>query len=326
MRSTAAALAALALFTGGCRPDSAAADPGALATDGGFPREVVGADGVAVRIEAPPRRVVPANSSAQDDLAVLVGPDRVAALPRPIGVYANAGDAGSGWEELPRFPDYLAEPVLLLEPDLVLTHTWQEANTTTALRQAGVPVLVLPVADSLEGIREVLLLLGEALGTSARAAEVVAGLDRRVEALAASSDRRAGLRVMGYTNYGTGGYSAGRGTTLDLMIELAGMQNAAREPGLVGYQSIDFEQLLTLDPDLLVLGASGDGARGDPTEQVLRGEPALAGLRAVREDRLVVLPSRLYTTNSHFLIDAAEELARRVDALLEPPGRDDVRR
>lgn len=316
----ACALAALALHGSGCRPSPSAAEPGDVAEGGGFPVELVGADGVTVRIEAPPRRVVPTNAGAQDDLCVLIGPERVAALPRPVGAYATAGEIGADWDDVPRFEQYRAEPLLLFEPDLVVTHVWHEANSTAALRQAGVPVLVLPEADSLESIHAVLELLGRALGVPGRTAEVIADIDRRVAALEDSSGPRRAVRALGYTNYGTGGGSPGSGTTFDLMIELTGMRNAARELGLVGWQSLDFEQLLTLDPDLLVLGAAGDGARGDPTEQVLRGEPALAGLRAVREDRIVVLPSRLYTTNSHFLIEAAEELARRVDALLERLG------
>ena len=41
---------------------------------------------------------------------------------------------------------------------------------------------------------------------------------------------------------------------------------------------------------------------------MLRSEPALATLAAVADDRIVVLEPWLYTTLSHHLVDAAEEV------------------
>jgi iron complex transport system substrate-binding protein len=149
-----------------------------------------------------------------------------------------------------------------------------------------------------------------------RADEVVAGLRARIAALEEGAGARRGTRVLGYSNYGMGGLASGEGTTMDLMARLAGLRNAAAEAGIEGYRNVDFEDLLSLDPDVLVVGAQGDGFQGSPTVDVLRGEPVLANLRAVRDERIVVMPSHLFATNSHHLVDAAEELARRIDALL----------
>ena len=42
---------------------------------------------------------------------------------------------------------------------------------------------------------------------------------------------------------------------------------------------------------------------------------SLANLTALREGRVVILPSWLYSTSSHHVVTAAEELAARVDAM-----------
>ena len=46
-----------------------------------------------------------------------------------------------------------------LEPDLVLTHAWQAAETSAVLRAQGIPVLALVSVQSYEDIRRTLVLL-----------------------------------------------------------------------------------------------------------------------------------------------------------------------
>lgn len=294
-------------------PQATHADAAAGA-GGGYPVEVHSADGVTMRIERAPRRVLPTNTAIEELVRALVGRDRICALPETTGDYSNL--SREGWEEVPRIQGYEAEPLLVLEPDLVVVHPWQAAGTTAALRRAGVDVLVLPDTTSLEGLFDTLDLLGTVLGVPERSDAVVADLRARVARLAETGAARRDLRVMGYANFGMGGTASGRNTTMDVMIGLSGMRNAAAEAGLVGYQPMDFEELITIDPDVIVLGSQGDGFHGSPTEDVLRREPILQGLSAVQKNRIVVLPSKLFATNSQFLVAAAEELARRVDGLV----------
>jgi ABC-type Fe3+-hydroxamate transport system substrate-binding protein len=106
------------------------------------------------------------------------------------------------------------------------------------------------------------------------------------------------------------------------MFELAGLHNAVAERGTVGHVGFTFEELLALDPDVIVVsrplkmpeGPSGD--RGGAAEKILYGEASLAGLRAVRERRVVSLPAWLFATGSHELVHGAEVLADEVEALL----------
>lgn len=290
---------------------SGAADPSTPTA--GFPREVtVGTE--RLRLEARPERILPCNASAVDYLVSLVEPSRVLGLPYTALAYATIDGPHEGWDTLPRLHDFSSEAILALAPDLILTHGWQEPAAMRTLENAGVPVLRLPDVRDYEGVRELLLALGSLLGEEDASRALVDGYDARVAALRADGSR-AGWSALTYSNYGTGGWTAGAGTTADLVIGLAGLSNAAAEAGLEGHVGLEIERLLTIDPDVLVLGVAAADEGSNPTLDLLRGEPSLAGLSAVRKACFAVLPSHLALASSHRVVDAAEALATAVDGL-----------
>jgi iron complex transport system substrate-binding protein len=264
-------------------------------------------------------RIVPGNTAAAEFLAVLLGESgasRLAALPEQVDSYSDFDFHAPPWSIPPRFARYTAEPLIALHPDLVVTHEWQAAETTQVLRAQGVRVVVLRSARSYEDIRETLAMLGRTLGLEGRAAAAAAELDRRVERLREGAGARAGLRALEYSNNGTGGWTAGADTTADAMIRLAGMRNAAAEGGLKGHVVLELEKLIAIDPDVIVVGAPARDEAGSATKNVLEKTSALAGLSAVKKRRVAVLPASLLSTDSPRLVDAAERLAKEVDALV----------
>jgi iron complex transport system substrate-binding protein len=287
-----------------------------------FPLTVSGMGGEPLVIPAAPQRILPANAGSVDFLALLVTPDRVVGLPETTEAYSPLTrlDGRGAWAALPRFASYAGEAVLSLEPDLVLTHTWQNPETTALLRRSGLRLLSLPTPRSWEEVLQTLHLYGRVLGEEERARAVALELESRVEELARRARARSPLRAMSYANFGAGGSTAGRGTTLDVVLGLAGLQNAAALAGIEGYASIDHERLLAIDPDLLVVDGAGDEGAGSQAERYLRSQPELASLRALRDPgdpsgqtsrtEVLALPSALFTTVSTELVTAAEELQR----------------
>ncbi len=311
------ALAALCL-SNGCRDSLPQARP----TLGSSEHALAWPEAGSLRFEHPPERIVPSSARGIEFLAALVGPERVAALPEQVFEYATLCGQETSFAALPRFQAYAAEPLLALRPDLVLGDPWQAPETHERLREAGVSVLVLPQTHSWRESAELLVALGRVLDREGRAREVVADLEARAAALERSGAARAGLRAAGYSNFGSQGASAGSGTTLDEMIRLSGMVNAVAQSGRSGHGPLSFEELLLLDPDVIVVSrplsipAGQAGDRGGASETILFAEPSLASLRAVRERRIVSLPPGLYACASHLIVAGAETLAAEVDALL----------
>ena len=289
------------------------------------PASEVGGGAVEALAQAAPapqaRRIVPASARAIEFLADLVGPERVAGLPEQGFEYATLGADEARWKELPRFTAYVAEPVLALGPDLVLCDPWQSVDTNQRLAEAGVRVVLLPDTVAWREGARVLEELGRVLGVDERARESVAGLERRVAALAERTASRGRLRAMSYSNFGGQGFGAGTDTTIDEILRLAGLENAAATAGRVGHVSMSFEELILIDPDVIVVGtplhtdAGHAGDRGGASEAVLLSEPSLAGLRAVRGQRIARLAPGLMACASQRVVDAAEALATELERL-----------
>jgi iron complex transport system substrate-binding protein len=272
-----------------------------------------------VASSGPARRIVCTNAAATEFVARLVAPERLAGVPEQVDTYASIDMRSGGFEKVPRFSRYVAEPILVLAPDLVVTHVWQSADTTSVLRARGIEVVVLQSAQSFDDIRRTLEELGKRLGATDEARRIVSDLDARVAKLREGAKPRAALAAMVYANDGTGGTTAGLDTTIDTMFALAGVRNAAGEAGIRGHQPIEFERLIAIDPDVLVVSAPAHGEGGSATKSVVESSAPLAGLKARKPGRIIVLPAQLTSADSPPLVDAAELLAREIDRILAQP-------
>ena len=280
----------------------------------GFPAKVKSFTGDTVILPEAPKRVLAGNASLLDGLVALLDPSRMPALPSTAFEYSVLKDEPGEWADVPLQESFEAEAILAPEPDLVVVHGYQAGSTIDRVLERGVPVVVMPIVETWKECLASLTTLARLVDEEARGAELIAGLETRRRELQAASVR-TGLRVLPYGNYGAGGSTAGSGTTWQVMIELAGMRNAATEAGLVGHPSIDFEQILAIQPDFFLIGMS-DGQEASSAEAILRDEPSLQSLDAVREGRFLRLPESLYSTASHHMLTAAERIAEQADAQL----------
>lgn len=273
-----------------------------------------------VSATARPERIVAASATAVDIVVTLAGLERMVGVPAQALEYSVLHEGRPEPRAITRFEAYLAEPVLALRPDLVVIDPWQAPETTAQLHAVGVEVLTLPTVRNFSDAREALVVASAALKDAELSTRALADFDRRIEALRAQGRQRK-LRGLAYSNFGGAGSTAGRDTTVDALFEVLGIVNQVAQRGTVGHAGMTFEDLLAFDPDLILvseplrMGEGPSGDRGGAAERILRGEPSLAGLRALREDRVVSLPAWLFATGSHELVTAAEELARRVEQL-----------
>lgn len=304
----------LVLAPAGCGAhDAAAADerlPRILSAE--FPVRLECADGLLV-LAAPPRRLLPANAAWIDFVSVLVGPERVVALPSEAFGFSRLSREPGAWADIPPFPVFEGERILALAPDLVLAHSWQNPETIVSLRRAGVPVLVLAVPESWSEILGTLELLGTVLGVPERAHALVLELEERRARLAERARPFAALRALSYTNLGAGGWTSGAGTTAEVLLELAGLRNAPAEAGLTGDVPADQERLLALAPDLFLVGRPDRSESSPPSADFLLSEPALAGLAALRERRIASLAPALFTSASPELLTGAEQVVEALE-------------
>ncbi len=207
-----------------------------------------------------------------------------------------------------------AEGIIALDPDLLFTAAWADADTVEQLRRAGIPVYQTPVPSSLPEIRRLITRLSQITGLSRGGRAIEDWLDRHNEALAQLRSRIPEGEekvVMEYTTWGTAG---GRGSSWNRIVELAGCRNGAApfESDRYGSVTVSRELLVEVDPEILVTPAWVYQKPEAPAEfrRSLITDPALQGLKAVRREAVIQIPEPHKSASSHYMILGARDLAR----------------
>lgn len=243
---------------------------------------------------AAPRRIVSLDYCADQYVLKLAPRDRILAVSRDAErptSYMRAAAAGL------RRVAARAEDVLVLKPDLVVRSYGGGPGAAEFLAAAGVPVLQLPYAEDLPGIRAAAIDVAVGLGVPERGRALAAEMDRR---LAALPRRDAGASALYMT---PGGVTAGPGTLVAELLEAAGLRNFQTEPG---WRDLPLERLAYERPDL-VAAASFEGVGSAEPWSAARHPVA----RAQLDGPVVGLEGAWTACGGWFLLDAVEALARR---------------
>src|SRR3954447_6053946 len=252
---------------------------------------------------ATPRRIVSMTLATDEILAELVPIDRV------VGVTALSDDpelsnvAGVYPREVARFREMNLERLVALGADLVCIAPYNTADSLVLLERSGLSIYRNEAVDSIDEIEAGLLALGARVGEPARARALVERMEEHRRRLAA---RLEGLSRRPRVLYWSGGFTSGRGTTIDDMIREGGGVNVAAVLGVEGSPEIAPERVVAADPEVLLLSlAKVEGSAGQ-----MASHPILRHLRALREGRVVALEGRSLTSVSQFVVEGAERLAR----------------
>ncbi|HDN19483.1 MAG TPA: hypothetical protein ENF46_00095 [Candidatus Acetothermia bacterium] len=174
------------------------------------------------------------------------------------------------------------EEILARDPDLVLGSKVKDLELAAALEEVGIPTLLF-FAETPEGIKGALSLLGKVFGVEGRAARLISYFDEKTREIAASIP--SGIEKPKVLFVGTDPLRVASGEMYQsAMIELAGGRSVTR--GIPGYwQSVNIEQVLLWNPDVVFIAPYGR-----VTPEDILGDPLWADIGAVRSGRVYKLP------------------------------------
>lgn len=252
---------------------------------------------------APPHRIASLNLCTDQLLLMLLDRDRIASVTawsqKPESSYMAEAARG-----LPT-NDGLAEQVLPLRPDLIITGRYNQGAMTNLLGQLGYAVAVVEVPLTLQAARLAIIEFGQLVGAEAAAQRLVVAMDARLAAIDRAVAPRSQRPLAAV--YAPNGVTAGAGTVMNDIVERAGMRNLAAELGLVGYGQLPLEQLVAAKPDVLILDATAEPEDGGSLAHRYLDHPALADIMA--KARVVSLPPPLSVCVGPMTVDAIERLA-----------------
>ncbi len=310
-------LPALALVMAACAPNvtsttasagapSIVQQPSPASTPAAYPVTLTDDAGRSVTLASEPARIVSLAPSNTEIVCALDACDRLVGVTDfddyPVEVTAI--------DKVVTFAQVDVEAVVAAEPDLVLA-AGNELTPTSVIDQLAdleLPVLVL-YPESLEEVAADIELVGAAIGRADAAADVVDEMQARiseVEAAVSGLDRpRTFYEVSVFE--GTI-YTAGEGSFLASLIETAGGEPIT---GDALSTSIEIEELVAADPELILLG----DATYDPTitPESVAERPGWPTMSAVSQGNVVVVTDDILITRpGPRIVDGLEALARAI--------------
>ncbi|MDR7277195.1 iron-siderophore ABC transporter substrate-binding protein [Catenuloplanes atrovinosus] len=287
-------MAALVL-TGCAGTDGGESAPRSSSSAAGFPVSVDHKYGT-TEIKAAPARVVTLGLSDQDPVLAL-GVVPVGSidwfLERPYGKWPWAQPlwAGKTPEIVGERDDYNLEKIAALKPDLIIgLYSGMTEDQYGKLSQIA-PTVAQPVGfdDYTAPWQDMTRLAGKALGKTAEAEALIAGIDARLADLASKNPGFAGKTVAVVEPYEPGKYAIFAPSdpkvvlltklgfvTPQAIVDAAGQEYAAE---------IGSEQLSLVDVDKLIFLTADAG-----TETTVKADKVYSTLKVAQENRAVFLP------------------------------------
>lgn len=277
------------------RPGASRPTPVSVADDGG----------ATLRLARPATRIISLVPSATETLIALgatgqiVGRSRYDMAPE----VAHVPSVGGGL-------DPSVEQIVALQPDLVIS--WESdrrQRTRGKLTELHFPVLGLRTEDTTDALRAIVR-LGALTGRTLQAKALVSHVRSDFRSIRAAAAGRP-VPVVFYVVLHDPPMTASPATFIGQLIGLAGGTLAFPEPG-PHWPTVSMEALVQRQPDVIVLPVGENGAL---SLDMLRNLPGWRDLAAVREGRVVTIPSNLVNRPGPHLGDAARAL---FDAIHSP--------
>ncbi|WP_405618680.1 hemin ABC transporter substrate-binding protein [Streptomyces sp. NBC_01508] len=244
-------------------------EPLATVPEPKLPVTVDSADGTKVTVTSADR-LVPLTGSLNEIVFTL-----------GLGERVVARDITATFEQAEKLPvvtrahDVSAESVLSLRPTLVIAETTTgPAEAVDQIRDAGIPLLVIEPAKSLDAVGTRIETVARALGVdaagdelSARTAGRIAAVQKQIPAPERGSGDGGKPRVAFLYLRGTASVYllGGRDSGVSSLLEAAGAVDAGKESGLAkDFTAITSEALAKAAPDAILLMSKGLDSVGGP--------------------------------------------------------------
>ncbi|MSO99384.1 MAG: ABC transporter substrate-binding protein [Rhodospirillaceae bacterium] len=252
------------------------------------------------RAEGPPRRIVSMNLCTDQYVLLLAQREHIRSVS-----FLSADPNESPYAHLAaglKINYGAAEEVIVENPDLVLTGQYTTGFAKTMLRKLGYRVVEVESPRDLAGTRKVMRIMGELLGASGKAEELIANMDRRLNAV---GHARAGQPHQTALVYDANGFTVGRPSLADEVLTLVGLDNRAPRLGIKDFGQLALEGLLVAHPAYIVHLEYRSGVASLASQAIKH--PAVTAMLAGHQP--LSIPGRVLTCAGPSIADAAEHLA-----------------
>ncbi|MDE2485746.1 MAG: ABC transporter substrate-binding protein [candidate division NC10 bacterium] len=267
------------------------------------PLTVVDDAGRSVTLDRPPKRIMALTPGNTEILFALGAEDRIVAVDQ----WSDYPPAVKAKSRIAPFNPNL-EQVVRFNPDLILS-THGGAEPLLPLERHGIRVMVF-APRTLDELYRNILLIGRIVDAEARADGVVRAMRQRVAAVVAKVQDAPRPTLFIELDGSDPGrpFTAGPGSFIDVLVQLAGGANVAAR-SRTAWPQFSLEELIRADPDLIIL-ADTLAPLNPQTPELAARRPGWSGLRAVRLGAVATIDSNLISRPGPRVVEGLERLAR----------------
>jgi iron complex transport system substrate-binding protein len=263
-----------------------------------------------VTISAEPQKIVALTPASLETLAALDLADRVVAA-------AECSCTPDALKSIPTVANYSGvdvEAIVALEPDLVFVAAppFTPEDAISALRAANLTIVTLN-PTSIIGVMQTIQLIGDALGATLPAADLVASIEGEITALVSLVDVSVSPSVFYEIDATSAIYGLAPDDYAAELIALAG--GTPITSGSPGVYEISLEALIAAAPEVILLG---DAAYGVTPEAVV-ARPGWSSIPAVKSGAIRGVDGDLITTPGPRLASALAALIQAINPTITLP-------
>ena len=196
------------------------------------------------------------------------------------------------------------EKIIELEPDLIIASTHFQKEVYDKLSELQIKVIVLDSKGSFEGVYDTIEKAGKVFNVTDKALELISTMKFTVEEViekVKNEPKPTVYYVVGFGEYGD--FTAGGGTFINDMLEMAGAINIASE--VEGWK-YSLERLIEQDPHMLIVSKYYN------TKDEIIVANGYSELTAIKEGRVFEIDNNLLDRQGPRIALGFEELAKIV--------------
>ncbi|RPI21646.1 MAG: cobalamin-binding protein [Acidobacteria bacterium] len=252
--------------------------------------------------KSPGRRIVSLAPNLTETLYALGAGHEV------VGVtsYCNYPPEAQTKEKVGDFINPSLEKIVSLQPDLVLAEKWSSSKVSRRLSQLGLRLVETVSPASVSEIYDLTKQVGEATGRTDEAGELVARMQRRIEA-ARQRASRFRYRPSVYVEIDPPSWTVGRRSYTSEAVSIAGGRNLfddMNRPSLL----VSKETVLEKNPDVILSFAA--------KAEEIKARPGWSDIKAVKEGRIIDDFNRdLLSRGTFRLVEGIEQLQQRLERM-----------
>lgn len=263
-----------------------------------FPYTFTDSTGTQVAFTEAPKRIISYSPGATEILfAVGAGPQVIAT--------DEFSDYPAAAKALPhvQYSKPSPEPALAMRPDLVIMSGRQEGQVPQ-FRQLGLRVVFLKEPGDVPAVFEQIRNVGRMTGHAEEAAKLVTSLEGRLEKVKATVAAKTDAPVVFY-EITPDLFTVSPNSFVGHLLTIAKAKNVVTDTSNA-FPQLSVETVLKADPAVILLADGGDD--GGQTPEMVKARPGWDKVKAVRDGRVVVIDSDVFSRPGPRVLDALEQL------------------